>query len=89
MVKNLRRFQESVNDHDRANPTHTTLGLALSPFDLERLGMDEGEEILPGVPLSSDPDIQPGRFRILCDGSHEHERENQVEQERPVEAVAS
>ena len=48
VAKNLRAFQMALNAHDRENPTHTAWGIGLAHFDMERLGFDEGEEILPG-----------------------------------------
>jgi hypothetical protein len=58
----------------------------MSHFDIERLGLDEGEEILPGIVLQADGGVT-GQFRILCDGEHD---EGAVEEEEEVvDAVAS
>ena len=88
IAANLRAFQMAVNAHDRENPTHTTLGLGLSAFDMDRLGLEEGELILPGVPLSV-IDEQPGIFRVLCDGQHDSDRTEQAQQAEPVRAVST
>jgi hypothetical protein len=82
----LERFAQAVAAHDRENPTHNTWGIGVSHFDLERLGLEEGEEILPGIVLQADQGVT-GNFRILCDGLHGEEEE--VEEEEVVEAVAS
>ena len=86
IAKNLERFAQAVAAHDRENPTHTAYGIGLAHFDMERLGLDEGEAILPGITIHSDQGVT-GNFRVLCDGEHDEERE-QSEQEA-VEAVAT
>ena len=86
IAKNLERFAQAVAAHDRENPTHTAYGIALAHFDLQRLGLEEGEEILPGITIHADSGVT-GNFRVLCDGQHEGER-SQSEQE-VVEAVAT
>ena len=74
IAKNLERFAQAVAAHDRENPTHTAWGIGLNAFDLERLGLDDGEEILPGIVIQADGGVT-GNFRVLCDGDHEAERE--------------
>lgn len=67
---NLRRFAIAIATHATENPSHTVHGIGLHPFDMERLGFDEGEEILPGIRIEADNGA-PAAFRILCDGEHE------------------
>lgn len=86
IAKNLERFVQAVAAHDRENPTHTAWGIGLSHFDLERLGFEEGEEIIPGITIQTDGGVS-GNFRVLCDGQHD---EGKVEsEEEVVEAVAT
>jgi hypothetical protein len=86
MAKLLERFAQMVYAHDRENPTHNTWGIGMAHFDIDRLGLEEGEEILPGIVLQADGGVT-GNFRILCDGQHD---EGAVEEEEEVvEAVAS
>ncbi len=86
IAKNLERFAIAVAAHDRENPTHTAYGIGLSHFDMERLGFEEGEEVLPGITIQCDSGVS-GNFRVLCDAEHD---EGQVEaEEEIVEAVAS
>jgi hypothetical protein len=85
IAKNLERFAQAVAAHDRENPTHTAHGIGLSHFDMERLGFEEGEEILPGITIHADSGVT-GNFRVLCDGEHDEQRE-ESEQET-VEAVS-
>ncbi|HXD53503.1 MAG TPA: hypothetical protein VN618_01990 [Solirubrobacteraceae bacterium] len=86
IAKNLERFAQAVAAHDRENPTHTAYGIGLAHFDLERLGFEEGEEILPGIRIEADGGVT-GNFRVLCDG--EHEEELSAAEEQAVEAIAT
>jgi hypothetical protein len=86
VAKNLERFVQAVAAHDRENPTHTAWGIGLSHFDMERLGFEEGEEIIPGITMQTDGGVS-GNFRVLCDGQHD---EGRVEsEEEVVEAVST
>lgn len=80
----LERVSQGVAAHDRENPGHHTWGIGMAHFDIERLGLDEGEELLPGIVLQADGGMT-GQFRILCDGLH-GEGAEEVEEET-VEAV--
>ena len=86
IAANLRAFQIALNAHDRENPTHTAYGIGLAHFDMERLGFDEGEEVLPGITIPADGGVT-GNFRVLCDGDHLEEKE--AEEAEVVDAVAS
>ena len=86
IAKNLRAFQIGVNSHDRENPTHTAYGIGLAHFDMERMGFDEGEEVLPGITIHADDGVT-GNFRVLCDG--EHLKEVEAEQAEVVDAVST
>ena len=82
----LERLSQGVAAHDRENPDHHTWGIGMAHFDIERLGLDEGEEILPGIVLQADGGVT-GQFRVLCDGQHDEgagEKEEEV-----VEAVGT
>jgi hypothetical protein len=81
----LERMTQGVAAHDRENPDHHTWGIGMASFDIERLGLEDGEEILPGIVLQADGGMT-GQFRILCDGSHEEELSE--EEAEIVEAVA-
>lgn len=81
----LERVAQGVAAHDRENPDHHTWGIGMAYFDIERLGLEEGEEILPGIVLQGDGGMS-GQFRILCDGQHDGAVE---EEEEVVDAVAT
>ncbi|HEX8086299.1 MAG TPA: hypothetical protein VF529_18560 [Solirubrobacteraceae bacterium] len=87
IAKNLQAFQIAINSHDRENPDHNAYGIGLAHFDMERLGFDEGEEVLPGITIHVDGGVS-GNFRVLCDGLHDDNLE-EVEEEEVVEAVAT
>jgi hypothetical protein len=55
-------------------------------FDIDRLGLENGEEILPGIVLQADSGVT-GQFRILCDG--QHDADGVVEEEEVLDAVAT
>ncbi len=82
----LERLAQGVAAHDRENPTHRSWGIGMSYFDVDRLGLEEGEEILPGIVLQIDGGVT-GAFRVLCDGDHDGELTE--EEEEMVDAVAS
>src|SRR4051794_37604075 len=88
IAANLRGFQIAINAHDRENPTHNAYGIGLAHFDLERLGPDEGEGILPGITIHADQGVT-GNFRVLCDGQHDESLEREAEEADVVEAVAA
>ena len=72
MGKLLERFAQGVAAHDRENPDHNSWGIGMAHFDIERLGLEEGEEILPGITVQTDGGVS-GNFRVLCDGDHDEE----------------
>jgi hypothetical protein len=84
MGRLLESFAQGVAAHDRENPDHNSWGIGMAHFDIERLGLEEGEELLPGIVLQADGGVT-GNFRVLCDGQHDAEGEAQD----VVEAVAS
>jgi len=60
----LERLAQGVAAHDRENPGHHTWGIGMAGFDIDRLGLEEGEEIL----------------RVLCDGQHGEGAEEEEEE---------
>jgi hypothetical protein len=83
--KLLEALANGIQAHDRANPDHNAWGIGMAHFDIERLGLEDGEQILPGIVLQADGG-QTGAFRVLCDGRHDEELE---EEEEIVEAIGS
>jgi len=81
----LERVAQGVAAHDRENPGHHTWGIGMAHFDIERLGLEEGEQLLPGIVLQADGGVT-GAFRVLCDGDHNLEEEEA--EEEIVDAVA-
>ncbi len=87
VAKNLQAFQMGVNAHDQNNEC-TAWGIGLAHFDMDRLGFDEAEEILPGITIHTDGGTS-GNFRILCDGAHGADLEEEEAEEEIVEAVGT
>ncbi len=81
----LERLAQGVAAHDRENPGHHSWGIGMTHFDIERLRLEEGEQILPGIVLQADGGVT-GAFRVLCDG--DHDREQEEAEEEVVDAVA-
>lgn len=86
IAKAMKLFADALKQHDQANPSHTAWGIGVAYFDLERLGFEEGEEILPGIVIQVDGGTA-GNFRILCDGQHGIGETEEVEE--IVEAVST
>src|SRR5437764_6068230 len=76
----LERVSHGVAAHDRENPDHHTWGIGMAHFDIDRLGLEEGEELIPGIVLQADGG-QTGQFRVLCNGDHD---QGEVEEEEEV-----
>lgn len=79
--ENLRRFRVAVTAHDRMNPTHDpAFGIGVCHFDLERLGLEDGEEILPGIKIQVDGKAS-GNFRVICGLNHGEEPAHEAVEE--------
>ena len=87
IAKNLQAFRIAINVRDRENPDHNAYGIGLAHFDMERLGFDEGEEVLPGITIHVDGGTT-GNFRVLCDAQHDGGVE-EAEEADVVEAVGT
>lgn len=87
MGKLMQSFKIAINVHDRENPDHNSWGIGMAHFDIERLGFEEGEEILPGIVIQTDGGTS-GNFRILCDGEHDSDEELEEEEAELIDAVA-
>src|SRR5579859_1031066 len=86
IAKLLKLVAAGVAAHDRENPDHHTWGVGMAYFDIERLGLEEGEELLPGIVLQGDGGMT-GQFRILCDGQHGQDAEE--EEEEMLEVIST
>jgi hypothetical protein len=77
-AKNLEAIVRAIEQHDR-NCEYPAAAVAMNPFEVERLGWDT----IRGLPIHADPNIQTGRFEVVCGGDEQDLRE-----EEAVEAVA-
>ena len=82
--KNLEAIAKAIEQHNRTCPYPAT-EVRMNPFEVERLGW---EEIL-GLPITPDPELGTGSFRIVCarDGSGEELEEVEAIGE-PIEVGA-
>jgi hypothetical protein len=80
IAKNLKAFREGIEAHDR-DCEYAAYGVGLSYFDIERLGLEEGEILWGQIRVINDGG-QSGTFRICClhqgDGPKEVEKSKQV-----------
>lgn len=58
--------------HNSSCPLGPAIEVHLCPYDIDRMGWDEGEDIA-GLMLVSNDSVQPDRMRILCAGDIERE----------------
>lgn len=72
-AQNLERLVDAIKLHEETCE-FPTLEIQMNPFELERLGWDE----IMNIPITGNPSIPTGRFRIICDN---------VELEEEVEAA--
>lgn len=63
-AKMLENIVNGLAHHDGSCPMPAQ-AILVNPNDLESLDWDE----VKGVPLQADGNIQPDRFRIICEGS--------------------
>ena len=92
-AKNIALWRDAVARHDRDYPDHgPAYGIGVTFFDLDRLGMEEGEELWAGVCIFSDGGVTSGNFRVLCPADHDEGSATMVEavsSETPVFARAA
>jgi hypothetical protein len=77
-AKNLEAISRAIDDHNR-NCDFPAVGIAMNPFEVERLGWDS----IRGLPIRPDANVGTGTFRVICGGDEAGEEEQEV-----VEAVA-
>jgi hypothetical protein len=77
-AKNLEAIARAIEQHDR-NCDYPAIAIAMNPFELERLGWDT----IKGLPIHGDPNLETGRFEVICEGD-----EQELVEEETVEAVA-
>lgn len=58
---NLEAICKAMDQHDAGCP-NPLQRILMAPFEVERLDFDE----IRGVPLVADPNMQTGRFRLVC-----------------------
>lgn len=73
-VKNLEAISKAIDKHN-AECEFPASEVRMNPFEVERLGWDE----IRGLPVVGDPQLETGRFRIVCSGMDEGDELEEVE----------
>jgi hypothetical protein len=79
-TQNLAAIKAAVDQHARncgAPPTE----IRMAPYEVERLGWDD----FMGIPIKADPELDSGRFHVICEGDHSKGSTVPVEVETPLE----
>jgi hypothetical protein len=64
-AKNLEAIQRAIVQHN-GNCNFPIIEIAMSPFEVERLGWDD----FNGIPIVADEKLPTGRFSLRCEGDH-------------------
>lgn len=83
-AENLKRIYRAIGDHNE-RCRFPALAVVLHPFDFDKLGWVE----IRGLPIWTDPAVQPGRFRIHCEGQHGTPKEGEDVQTRDEPLVVA
>lgn len=85
-AQNIEAISKAIDQHN-ANCPWPAVEVRMCAFEVDRLKWDE----IRGCPIVADPQMQSGRFRIVCaqekDGGEE--LVNTVQTQRPLAAPAS
>ena len=73
----IAQLTEQVQQHDRTCSS-PAIAIGMNSFDIERLHLEEGEEILPGIRLQADSG-PPETARIICNGQYEQTETRKVQ----------
>jgi hypothetical protein len=60
-AKNLEAISKAIDQHDQGCEW-PAVAIELNPFELDRLGWDS----IRGLPIRANPDLETGRFRVVC-----------------------
>lgn len=83
-AKNLEAIQKAIVKHN-GNCEFPIIEIAMSPFEVERLGWDD----FNGIPIVADEKLPTGRFSLRCEGNHDEEPEvEEFEVVKPGQEVA-
>ena len=79
-ASNLEAISRAIDQHNESCP-FPAAEVRMNPFEVERLGWEE----IRGLPVTGDPAIGTGRFRIVCSRDADGEG---LEESESVDAVA-
>jgi hypothetical protein len=67
-AKNLEAISKAIDQHNSSCPFPAS-EVRMNPFEVERLGWEE----IRGLPITADPNLGTGAFRIICSRDQEGE----------------
>ena len=73
-AKNLEAIAKAIEQHNR-NCSFPATEVRMNPFEVERLGWEE----IMGLPITGDPALGTGSFRIICPRDGEDDELEEVE----------
>jgi hypothetical protein len=82
-TKNLEALAKAIEQHDR-RCKEPVLVILMNGFEVERLGWED----FRGIPIEVSAKVPSGRFELICDGEGSRGPEREVEDEKPLDAVA-
>jgi hypothetical protein len=77
-AKNLEAISKAIDQHN-VSCEWPAVAVLMNPFEVERLGWDT----IKGLPIHPDPNLQTGRFSVICEGDDQG-----LVEEETVEAVS-
>lgn len=87
--KNMKVVCDAREHHDKTcvwGGKATQVHMAF--FDIDRLGWEEGD-VICGLVLTADSNVQTGRLRVSCDAEPKPDGQEQEEVEEVVDAVST
>lgn len=86
IAKLMSLVMDARKSHDQNCPFEGTAKyIHFAPFDVARLGLEEGEDLV-GLQVVSDASLATGRMKVVCDGEADS---YQLETQQSVDAVAT
>jgi hypothetical protein len=87
--KNMKVVCDAKEHHNKTCPYGgNATAVHMSFFDVDRLGWEEGD-VICGLTLVVDGNVQSGRLRVTCDAEPDGGRKEEEEVEEVVDAVST
>lgn len=69
---NMAAIKAMRDHHNDTCPLGPAIEVHMAPFDIGRMRWEEGD-VIAGLLLVSNPNVQPGRMRVVCAGDKEND----------------